>query len=88
MLAYGSYDPAAPAALEQARPFTWLKEAKKYRMLLAGQAHVKFNEIDPGIKLTIESVGEITLPSQGWIGYYINAITTPFFEIHLRNNNT
>lgn len=88
MLASGSYDPAAPAALEQARPFTWLKEAIKYWMLLEGQAHVNFNEIDPGIKQTIESVGDLTLPSQGLIGNYVNAITVPFFEIHLRNNNT
>jgi predicted dienelactone hydrolase len=88
MLASGSYDPAAPAALEQALPFTWLKEANKYWMLLEGQAHVNFNEIDPGIKRTIESVGDLTLPSQGLIGNYINATTVPFFEIYLRNNKT
>jgi predicted dienelactone hydrolase len=86
MLASGSYDPAAPAALEQALPFTWLKEPQRYWMLLEGQAHVNFNEIDPGIKQTIESVGDLALPSQGLIGNYINATTVPFFEIHLRNN--
>ena len=88
MLASGSYDPAAPAALEQALPFTWLKEPQRYWMLLEGQAHVNFNEIDPGIKRTIESVGDFTLPSQGLIGNYINATTVPFFEIYLRNNKT
>jgi predicted dienelactone hydrolase len=88
MLASGSYDPAAPAALEQALPFTWLKDPQRYWMLLEGQAHVNFNEIDPGIKQTIESVGDLTLPSQGLIGNYINATTVPFFEIHLRNNKT
>jgi predicted dienelactone hydrolase len=88
MLASGSYDPAAPAALEQALPFTWLKQPQKYWMLLEGQAHVNFNEIDPGIKQTIESVGDLTLPSQGLIGNYVNATTVPFFEIHLRNNKT
>ena len=87
MLASGSYDPAAPPALEQALPFTWLKEPKKYWMLLEGQAHVNFNEIDPGIKKTIESVGALTLPSQGLIGNYVKATTFPFFEINLRNNN-
>jgi predicted dienelactone hydrolase len=86
MLASGSYDPAAPPALEQALPFTWLKEPKKYWMLLEGQAHVNFNEIDPGIKQTIESVGDLTLPSQGLIGNYVKATTLPFFEINLRNN--
>jgi predicted dienelactone hydrolase len=86
MLASGSYDPAAPPALEQALPFTWLKEPQKYWMLMEGQAHVNFNEIDPGIKQTIESVGDLTLPSQGLISKYINATTVPFFEIHLRNN--
>ena len=88
MLASGSYDPAAPAALEQALPFTWLKEANKYWLLLEGQAHVNFNEIDPGIKQTIESVGDLALPSQGLISNYINATTVPFFEIHLRNNQS
>ena len=88
MLASGSYDPAAPAALEQALPFTWLKEANKYWMPLEGQAHVNFNEIDPGIKQTIESVGDLMLPSQGLISNYINATTVPFFEIHLRNNQS
>ena len=86
MLASGSSDPAAPPALEQALPFTWLKEPQKYWMLMEGQAHVNFNEIDPGIKQTIESVGDLTLPSQGLISKYINATTVPFFEIHLRNN--
>ena len=69
-------------------PFTWLKQPQKYWMLLEGQAHVNFNEIDPGIKQTIESVGDLTLPSQGLIGNYVNATTVPFFEIHLRNNKT
>ena len=87
MLASGSYDPAAPPALEQALPFTWLKEPKKYWMLLEGQAHVNFNEIDPGIKKTIESVGDLTLPSQGLIGNYMKATTLPFFEINLSSNN-
>jgi predicted dienelactone hydrolase len=86
MLASGSYDPAAPAALEQALPFTWLKEANKYWLLLEGQAHVNFNEIDPGIKQTIESVGDLALPSQGLISNYVNATTVPFFEVYLRNN--
>jgi hypothetical protein len=49
---------------------------------------VNFNEIDPGIKQTIEAVGDLTLPSQGLIGNYVNATTVPFFEIHLRNNKT
>lgn len=33
-------------------------------MLVEGQAHVKFTKIDPGIKQAIESVGDLTLPSQ------------------------
>ena len=48
---------------------------------------MNFNEIDPGIKKTIESVGDLTLPSQGLIGNYVKATTLPFFEINLRNNN-
>ena len=48
---------------------------------------MNFNEIDPGIKKTIESVGDLTLPSQGLIGNYVKATTLIFFEIYLRNNN-
>ena len=54
---------------------------------MEGQAHVNFNEIDPGIKKTIESVGDLTLPSQGLIGNYVKATTLPFFEMNLLNNN-
>ncbi|KMM17276.1 alpha/beta hydrolase [Synechococcus sp. GFB01] len=86
VMASGSYDPATPPALEQAASFTWLKAPEKYWLIVEGQAHVNFNQIDPGIKKAIESITDITLPDQGLIGSYIQAISLPFFEVHLRNN--
>ncbi|MFZ0409824.1 MAG: alpha/beta hydrolase, partial [Cyanobium sp.] len=66
-IASGSYDPAAPAAMEQAASFTWLTTPTKYWLMVEGQAHVNFTKIDPGIKSAIESASHLTLPSQGLI---------------------
>lgn len=88
VMASGSYDPATPPALEQAASFTWLTAPDKYWLIVQGQAHVNFTKVDPGIKNAIESVSDITLPSQGLIGNYIKAMALPFFEVYLRKNNT
>jgi len=84
-IASGSYDPAAPAALEQAASFTWLTVPNKYWLMVEGQAHVNFTKIDPGIQSAIESVTDLTLPSQGLISSYINGITVPFFTTYIQN---
>jgi len=88
VMASGSYDPATPPALEQAASFTWLNSADKYWLIVQGQAHVNFTKIDPGIKDAIESMTDITLPSQGLIGNYMKALALPFFEVYLRQNNS
>jgi predicted dienelactone hydrolase len=88
VMASGSYDPATPPALEQAASFTWLNGADKYWLIVQGQAHVDFTKIDPGIKDAIESMTEITLPSQGVISNYMKGVALPFFEVHLRQNNS
>jgi predicted dienelactone hydrolase len=88
ILSSGSYDPVAPAALEQALPFTWLKAPQKYWILVEGQAHMNFSVINPSIKQTVESVGNLTLPSQGLLNHYRDSTSLPFFEIYLRNNKS
>ncbi|MCP9915638.1 alpha/beta hydrolase [Cyanobium sp. ATX 6F1] len=88
LLASGSYDPAAPAALEQASSFTWLKSPQKYWMMAEGQAHVNFSQIDPGIKEAIESVGTLTIPSQNLIGSYISGTAVPFFTAYVQKSDT
>jgi predicted dienelactone hydrolase len=88
ILSSGSYDPVAPAALEQALPFTWLQAPQKYWILVEGQAHVNFSVIDASIKQTVESVGNLTLPSQGLLNHYRDSTSLPFFEIYLRNNKS
>lgn len=87
-IASGSYDPAAPAAMEQAASFTWLTTPSKYWLMVEGQAHVNFTKIDPGIEAAIESATNLTLPSQGLISSYINSITVPFFTSYIENKDT
>lgn len=86
VMASGSYDPATPPALEQAASFTWLTTPDKYWLIVQGQAHVNFTKIDPGINDAIKSMTDLTLPSQGLIGGYIQSVAFPFFEVHLRGN--
>jgi predicted dienelactone hydrolase len=88
VMASGSYDPATPPALEQAASFTWLTAPDKYWLIVQGQAHVNFTQIDPGIKDAIESMTDITLPSQGVISNYMKGVALPFFEVYLRQNNS
>jgi predicted dienelactone hydrolase len=82
----GSYDPAAPAALEQAASFTWLTVPERYWMMVEGQAHVNFTKIDPGIQDAIRSVGDLTLPSQGLIRSYAAGIMVPFMNTYIRQS--
>lgn len=84
--ASGSYDPAAPPALEQAASFTWLTVPDKYWAMVEGQAHVNFTKLDPGISQAISSVGHLTLPTQNVIGNYVDGITVAFFENHITPN--
>ncbi|AIE74918.1 alpha/beta hydrolase [Synechocystis sp. CS-94] len=86
MFGSGSYDPAAPPALEQAASFTWLGSSQKYWAMVEGQAHVNFSELDAGLSKSIETVTQLTLPSQDLITDYTAAIEIPFFEIYINQN--
>lgn len=86
MFVSGSYDPAAPPARQQAASFTWLMNPNKYWMMVEGQAHVNFDNIDPGIKTSIESVTNLALPSEQLIEGYIKAMIVPFFNVYLKQN--
>jgi predicted dienelactone hydrolase len=87
LLASGSYDPAANPIFEQAASFTWLKTPNKYLAMVEGQAHVNFTALDAGMKQTIDSVSNLTLPSQDLIGSYSGAISTAFFEVYIGGND-
>lgn len=86
MLGSGSYDPAAPPALEQAASFTWLGSTQKYWAMVEGQAHVNFSELDAGLSKSIETVTQLTLPNQDLITDYTAAIEIPFFEVYINQN--
>jgi predicted dienelactone hydrolase len=87
LLAAGSYDPATPVVFEQAGSFTWLTTPNKYLAMIEGQAHVNFSELDGGMKKTIDSVGDLTLPSQDLISNYANSLKLAFFGVYISNNN-
>jgi predicted dienelactone hydrolase len=86
ILGSGSYDPAAPPALEQAASFTWLTMPDKYWLLLEGQAHVNFTKLDPGITQAIDSTTHLILPSQDTIYDYVKGTTVAFFEVYIRQD--
>ncbi len=86
VLGSGSYDPAAPPFFEQAASFTWLTTPDKYWAMVEGQAHVNFNNLDPGITKALNSVGHLTLPSQTLIGNYDHALKLAFFETYIDKN--
>lgn len=86
LLASGSNDPAAPPIFEQGMPFTWLNTPDKYWMLLEGQAHVNFSQLDGGIKEALDSTIHFVLPSQDLISSYVKGTSLAFFEVYLRNN--
>ena len=58
----GSYDPATPFVLEQARSFPRLGSKEKYLTLMEGQAHVDFSKLDASVTNIIQSVDTVTLP--------------------------
>ena len=86
MLGSGSYDPATPPALEQATSFTWLSSPQKYWAMVEGQAHVNFSELDAGLSKSVESLTQLTLPSQELIVDYASSLEIAFFEIYLNQN--
>ncbi|MEL4896818.1 alpha/beta hydrolase [Crocosphaera sp. Alani8] len=88
ILSSGSNDPAAPPVLEQAASFTWLTTPDKYWMLIEGQAHVDFSQLDGQIKQTIDSLAYFTFPSQKLINSYVDAMSIAFFEVYIQNNPT
>jgi predicted dienelactone hydrolase len=86
VLLAGSFDPAAPAVLEQMRTFPWLGSADKYLVLSDGQAHIDFSQLDAGISDLLGSMGDLTLPSPDLLNTYRDGLLVPFFEVYLSKN--
>jgi predicted dienelactone hydrolase len=84
LLASGSDDPAAPPALEQITSFLWLTPPDKYWMLLEGQAHVNFTELDASLTHTLNATLHLVLPSQNLIYDYVKGASIAFFETYIR----
>ena len=86
LIAGGNYDPATPFVFEQILSFPWLQTPNKYLLMMEGQAHVDFSQLDAGMTKTIESITQLTLPSPDLIEDYSNAVTLAFFEVYIANN--
>jgi predicted dienelactone hydrolase len=86
LIAGGNYDPATPFVFEQVRSFPWLQTPDKYLIMMEGQAHLDFSQLDAGMTEMIKSIGELTLPSPDLLEDYSNAMTLAFFEVHIANN--
>ncbi|MEA5532919.1 alpha/beta hydrolase [Crocosphaera sp. XPORK-15E] len=83
----GTYDPATPAIFEQVRSFPWFTTPHKYLVLIEGQAHLDFSNLDAGITNLIASVPNLTLPSPELLSQYNNALTLAFFETYIAKNS-
>ena len=82
----GSYDPATPFIFEQVPSFTELGSRYKYLVLIEGQAHVDFSQLDAGITDMLDSITDLTLPSPQLIDEYANTLILAFAEVHLLGN--
>ncbi|MGA1623940.1 MAG: alpha/beta hydrolase [Synechocystis sp.] len=79
----GSYDPATPFVLEQARSFPRLGSQEKYLTLMEGQAHVDFSKLDASVTNIIQSVDKVTLPDPNLLHQYGASIILPFMQVHI-----
>ncbi|WP_125061052.1 alpha/beta hydrolase [Aphanothece sacrum] len=83
----GNYDAATPAIFEQIRSFPWLRTPDKYLLLVEGQAHLDFSNLDAGMTNIIESISNLTLPNPELLYQYSNALMLAFFENYISKNS-
>jgi predicted dienelactone hydrolase len=85
VFASGTRDPATPAAIEQLRPFVWVRSQDKYFILVEGQAHVNTSQLDASSKALFDSIPDLELPDQSIFDRYGNAFLVAFFANYLLN---
>ncbi|WP_107667382.1 alpha/beta hydrolase [Cyanothece sp. BG0011] len=86
MLGAGSSDPATPAAIEQLKAFVWINTDDKYFVLVEGQAHVNFSQLDGQMQAVLDSLPDLKLPKQQILDTYGNALLVAFAEVHTAKN--
>jgi len=84
----GSYDPATPFVLEQARSFPRLGSQEKYLTLAEGQAHVDFSKLDASVTNMIKSVDNVTLPDPNLLHSYGSSMIVPFLQVHIAKDES
>lgn len=90
LLVGGSYDPATPFVLEQARSFPRLASRDKYLTLVEGQAHVDFSKIDANVQNVIDSMEAINLklPDPNLLHSYGDAVMVPFLQLYVAGDES
>lgn len=90
LLLGGSYDPATPFVLEQARSFPRLGSRDKYLTLLEGQAHVDFSRLDVNIEAVTDSMEAINLnlPDPNLLHSYGAAVMVPFYQLYVAGDES
>lgn len=84
----GSYDPATPFVLEQARSFPRLGSEEKYLTMAEGQAHVDISKLDVNVTNLIQSLDKVTLPDPNLLHAYGAAVIVPFLLVHIARDET
>lgn len=84
----GTYDPATPFVFEQGRSFPWFTTPNKYLLLVEGQAHVDFSQLDANVTNTIKSIDDFTLPSPYLIHTYVRSFGAAFFGFYIAGDQS
>ncbi|WP_083887227.1 alpha/beta hydrolase [Nodosilinea nodulosa] len=84
MIVSGSADTVTPAIAEQIRPFTWLKTAERYLLLIENGTHFSTiaeqpNGEEGAVPVPAEAIGPSPRTAQG----YVKAMGVAFFKVYL-----
>ena len=82
----GSDDLATPVPIEQLKGFVWLNPKDKYLLLVSGQAHANFSELDAATEALIDLFPDFTIPDESLIDQYANAFFLAFNEVYINKN--
>jgi predicted dienelactone hydrolase len=87
MIVSGSNDTAAPALLEQVRPFTWLQTNDKYLVLLQGGTH--FSTIDASLSNAnaIPLPPSVVGPDPAIAFAYLERLGVAFFKTYVTGDS-
>lgn len=86
MIMAGSADTVAPALPEQIQPFTWLTTPNKYLVLINGGTH--FSTIGESQSSAVPVPEQVIGPSPALARRYVTALSLPFFQTYVANQQS